>query len=195
MEVNVINVSTRTEKGKGAARSLRRAGQIPAVAYDKGETPVQLALNPKELLKVLRANGRNSVFELQVDEGGSSFHSMIQELQRHPVSDDIMHVDFLRIGLDQAVTVKVNVTFSGRPVGVLRGGKTKLYHRKVTVTALPKDIPLSIEVDVSGMDLGDVFRVGDLPLPEGVTTADDYKKTALFAVLVPKNLQKEQDAA
>jgi large subunit ribosomal protein L25 len=70
-----------------------------------------------------------------------------------------------------------------------------LYHRKVTVTALPKDIPLSIEVDVSGMDLGDVFRVGDLPLPEGVTTADDYKKTALFAVLVPKNLQKEQDAA
>lgn len=187
MEIHAINVCSRTEVGKGAARRLRRAGRIPAIAYDKGETPVQLEISPQELVKVLREDGRNALFQLTFDDGQAPINVMIKESQRHPLSDEFIHVDFIKIDLDTPVTVKVNVNYNGRPVGALRGGKIEVRHRKVTITSVPQKIPFAIDVNVENIDLGDVLRVEDLALPEGVSVADEYKRTALYVIPMPKN--------
>lgn len=169
MELTKVAVTRRGEHGKGEASRLRRAGQIPAVAYWKGETALTMALAPKQLVDVLKSErGRNTVLELNV-EGGESFPVLLTEFQYHPVTRSLLHADFLRIALDTPVDVDVPFLTTGKCIGVTNGGTLHIVYRKLPVRCLPKDIPVKVSLDITELDVDGHVAVKDLPLPEGVT--------------------------
>lgn len=191
METLQMTAQNRSEFGKGAARRLRRTGMIPVNAYQGGEAPASLQINPKDLEKITKQTGRNSVINVQVD-GASDFTCMIKELQRHPVTGNLMHADLLQIDTSKPVRVKVNVNFNGRPVGALRGGKVEVFRRRVELIAVPADIPLFVNVDVSPLDVGEAVRVSDLPLPEGASYLPEHANIRMYNIAAPKTGPKKK---
>ncbi|MCB9744827.1 MAG: 50S ribosomal protein L25 [Alphaproteobacteria bacterium] len=163
-----LPASARQDFGKGAARKLRATGQIPGVIYRSGEAPLHIALDPFELRKLYRRTQNiNSVLELDVD--GDKRVVLLKDRDVHPVSRDILHVDFFEIRQDEPVTIKVLIEPTGRAKGTTIGGKLQVLRRKLDVRCLPKDIPASLPVDVTPMDLGDMIQVSEIPAPEGCT--------------------------
>ncbi|MGC4069869.1 MAG: 50S ribosomal protein L25 [Polyangiaceae bacterium] len=169
MELTKVAVTRRGEHGKSEAARLRREGQIPAVAYWKGEKALTMAVAPKQLVEVLGSErGRNTVLELNV-EGGESFPVLLADFQYHPVSRKLLHADFLRIALDTPVDVDVPLITTGKCIGVTNGGTLHVVFRKLPVRCLPKDIPVKITLDITDLDVDGHIAVKDLPLAEGVS--------------------------
>lgn len=153
----------RTAAGKGAARQLRRSGRIPATLYGAGQAPLSLALDPKSVARVLQSGtGHNTIFQLKV-AGGETAAAMIVDWQLEPVRGALLHVDLKRIALDQRLRLRVPIITQGEPVGVkTQGGVLELVTREVEIECLPGDIPDHLAVDVSGLAIGQNFRVGEL---------------------------------
>ena len=176
METMALQAEVRTESGKGPARRLRASGKIPAVVYGPGIQPTPLTVNPTELLKGLRSKrGRNVAYELTFD--GKQTLVMVRDLEVDPVTRDLLHVDFLSVAPDKAVSVTVPLATTGRAKGVVKGGQLNVTLRTVPLLSPPKVIPEEILVDVTGLDLGDSFAVKDLVLPEGVTCTLPAERT------------------
>lgn len=173
-----VSAARRTSQGKQAAGRLRRGGRVPAVLYGGKKDAVALAMDPKELAAILRSEtGHNTVFEVVMDgESGERTAAMIVDWQRDPVRGSLLHVDLKRIALDQRIRVKAPIRSRGEATGVkVQGGVLELVTREVELECLPGQIPDHIVVDVSGLDIGQNLRVGDLQLPPGiklVTAAD-----------------------
>lgn len=165
-----LKASVRTETGKGPARRLRQAGLIPGVCYGKEQAPVQLAVDPKELTKQLKGPfGLNAIFRLETEgEGISNPTVRVVEYQRDPVRRNITHVDFQAISADQVLSVKVPLKLVGTPKGLGVGGSLKQLVYDIKVKGNAAAIPTHIEADVSDLDVGDIFRITTLPLPEGL---------------------------
>ena len=169
METHSIAVEKRTATGKGAAHKIRAAGRIPAVVYGAGQEPVHIACSPSDVRAVVRSErGRNTILNLEVD-GGEQVVAMIKDVQVHPLSQRIIHCDFLRVVDDVPVTVDVPLTFVGKAAGVTAGGILQPLRRKVRVRCLPGRIPGHIEVDVTNLEIGQSISVKDLNVPEGIT--------------------------
>lgn len=173
-----ISAARRAGQGKQAAGRLRRAGRVPAVLYGGKKDAVALAMDPKELAAILRSEtGHNTVFEVVMDgDGGERTAAMIVDWQRDPVRGSLLHVDLKRIALDQRIRVKAPIRSRGEAAGVkVQGGVLELVTREVELECLPGQIPDHLLADVSGLEIGQNLRVGDLPLPPGiklVTAAD-----------------------
>jgi large subunit ribosomal protein L25 len=163
-----IKANKREIFGKNASRRLRREGMIPAVIYGAHEATVSLNLSKKEIFKILRSEtGENTIFQISFDS--EMRDAMIKELQQDPVTDEILHADFIQIVMDKTVRVSVPVVTSGEAVGVkAEGGFIDLMTREVEVECLPKDIPEHIEVDISDLHLHQSFKVEDIAPAEGV---------------------------
>jgi len=146
--------------GKGHARKLRRAGKVPAVLYGGGEDPIPIALDKKSFEAALHRGGTSSVYKVTVD--GRECPTIVKELQYHPITDELIHVDLQRVLLTETVTVEVPVVPVGTPAGVNKGGVLDHIVHSVEVECLPTEIPERIEVDVSGMEIGDVIHGEDL---------------------------------
>lgn len=175
MSETALVVESRDATGKGAGRKLRAAGQVPAVLYGQGRRSVPITLDPRALERALRAGGANTLLDLTV-EGRTDLGSpvaLVKELQRDPIRGTIIHVDLYQVDLSRTVEVDVPVHLVGKPRGVEFGGILEHTLREITIECLPRSIPESIEVDVSGLEIGDVVHVRDLPLPEGVSLAVD----------------------
>lgn len=174
----IVSATRRLGLGKQAAGRLRRGGQVPAVLYGGKKDAVALAVDPKSLAAILRSDtGHNTVFEVVLDgDGGERTAAMIVDWQRDPVRGSLLHVDLKRIALDQRIRVKTPIRSQGEAPGVkLQGGVLELVTREVELECLPGQIPDHIVVDVSGLEMGQNLRVGDLQLPPGiklVTAAD-----------------------
>ena len=165
-----LTASPRTASGSRAAGRLRREGLIPAVVYGHGADPKSVTVVRRELRHALSGEaGSNALLDLQVE--GEAVLALVKEMQRDAVRNEVIHVDFIRVSRDEAVTVEVPVHLEGEASEVTAGGGTleqQLFN--LTVTAKPGDIPSGISYDVSEMTIGDSVRVSDLTLPQGVTT-------------------------
>lgn len=179
MEVIPMKVELREETGKGPARRLRAAGAIPAVAYGRGRDTIMLAVSRQELERLYKTGDSNVLIDLEVpgEDREANVAAIVKALQRDPVTRAPMSIDFQWISLKESIEVEIPITVHGSAPGVDEdGGVVQQQYHTVTVACLPTVIPESVSADITGMTIGDVLFVSDLPEIEGVTymaEADD----------------------
>lgn len=191
--MQAVQATPRHESGKGAARRLRHAGQIPAVAYGKELAPTPVAVAPKDILSVLKSErGQNTVIEMKL-EGAKDILVMIKSFSYHPVTRNLEHVDFVEVKLDRHVEVSIPLVMTGKPKGVTQGGVLRQIHRFLPIRCLPEQIPLKVEADVTELDLGEAIATRDLKLPEGVEARFSPELT-LITVSAPEKDRSAEEA-
>jgi large subunit ribosomal protein L25 len=185
-----LPVERRDPDGSRAARRLRRTGNVPGVVYGGGEDPVSFQVDSRTLRLALQHAG--AVLELQVDGSGGT-PVVVKELSRHPVTGVTLHIDLLRVRLDQAIqaTVVLELTGADDAPGVKEGGILEQPTRELTVEALPNDIPDSLQHDVSEMVIGDTLTLAAVSAPASVKLIDDPE--TVIATLTPPRLQVEEE--
>jgi large subunit ribosomal protein L25 len=160
-----LKAVTRDRTGKGAARNVRSNLRVPAVLYGPKTQPTPLSVSALELGKLLReTRGESKLLNLNVEDGQTR-QVLIREIQTHPYRRRFLHVDFYEVPLDQPITVEVIVELVGDSIGVQKGGELNLIQRTLAVRCLPNQIPESIRIDVSKLDMGEMLHVEDL-VPE-----------------------------
>ncbi len=158
-----LKVTEREDKGKQAAKRLRREGLIPGILYGLGMEPSSLTIDLKELLTLLHTVGRNSVVNITVGKKRKKIKSFIYDIQHDPISGDIIHVDLKQISMKERIHVTIPVHITGTSVGVKsEGGIVEHVLHAVDILCLPTDIPEEIIVDVSDLHIGDAIFVRDL---------------------------------
>jgi large subunit ribosomal protein L25 len=160
-----IAAEARNSRGKNEARRLRAKGSMPAILYGEPGTPEAVAVNPKELSKILNSKtGHNTIFNLEL-AGGEKTPVMIVDWQHDPIKDNLLHVDLKRIDLTKRIHVMIPVVTHGDPKGVkLQGGLLELVTREVEIECLPDEIPEQFDFDVSELQIGQSIRVSDIPM-------------------------------
>ena len=179
-EITLVAESGRPAGSRPSSR-LRAAGRIPGVIYGHGIAPVPVSVDGRSLRAALTTeSGLNALLALQVE--GDTHLAMAREIQRHPVRGTVLHVDFQVVRRDEVISADVPVSLVGDAVDVRNNdGVVAQEVHSLSVNATPGRIPAVIEVDISGLSIGDAIRVGDLPLPEGVTTDVDPDETVVVA--------------
>jgi large subunit ribosomal protein L25 len=180
-----LNAKPRTDTGKGVARKLRAAGEVPGVIYGHGREPQALTVNAREFNRLAeRIRITSTVIELALD--GKVAKTLIRELQRNPLNRETLHIDFQELVAGEKVNVSVPLRFTGTPEGVKTGGGIleEVMHQ-VQVRVDPSSIPDHIDVDVTALTIGHGLHVRDLKLPEGVEVTDDPNNT-IATVTPPK---------
>jgi large subunit ribosomal protein L25 len=185
-----LSANSRDSKGKGSARTLRSQGQIPAVIYGHGRDPQSLALNARDLDKLLsHIQAESTVIEVTV--GGHTAKTLIREIQRHPIKRQILHVDFQALVAGEKVIVSIPIVLTGTPEGVrLEGGVLDQTLREIEIEVDPSNIPDHIEYDVTNMVIGDSVHISDLKVPEGVEVQDD-PETSVAVLAAPRAVIEE----
>jgi large subunit ribosomal protein L25 len=190
MEVTLRAETGRTQ-GSRPSRRLRRTGQVPAVVYGKDMEAQAIAVDGRELDGVLHTEaGLNALINLEID-GTKKRLTMAKMVDRHPVRGEITHVDFVTISLTEKTRAEVSLDLQGDPIGVREGGIIETINNSVLVEALPTEIPTSIVIDVSGMDVGDTLRVSDLPVIDGVEYIADLDEPLITVVLPAAEIAAE----
>ena len=186
-----LSVNSRSSEGSRAARRLRRSGRVPGVLYGGGQEPIGFDADERELRHALAGTG--AVLDLSID-GGKATPVVLKEAQRHPVRGETVHVDLLRVRLDQAINAVVPLELQGTDdaPGVKQGGILEQPTRELNVEALPTAIPESIAHDVGEMQIGETILLSAIAVPDGVTLLDDPEETVV-ATLSPPRLQSEVD--
>ena len=189
-DATALAVARRDPDGSRAARRLRRAGHIPGVVYGGGDEPLAFRVDGRVLRQALAHAG--AVLNLSVD-GAPATPVVLKELARHPVSGATIHVDLLRVRLDQAIqaTVVLELTGAESAPGAKEGGVLEHVTREVTIEALPTDIPDTLQHDVSEMEIGDTLTLDAIKAPRGVTVLDDPE--TVIVTLTPPRLQAEAE--
>src|SRR6266568_541984 len=181
-----LQVRERERRGSADARRLRREGFIPGVLYGNGKQPHAICVPERELRRVLTGQGGLHAILDVVLEGQKTTHaSILKDYQQDPLRGHISHVDLHEVRLDQVIQASVNVQLVGEPVGAKEGGVLSQVQREINVEALPMEIPEHVDLDVSGMAIGDTLRLADLPPFEGVKFLDDPEETVLATVTLP----------
>jgi large subunit ribosomal protein L25 len=174
----------RAEKGSRPAGRLRRAGLVPAIVYGLGDESMSVTVSSRELSHILAGeSGANTLINLQV--GGDDVLTLARQIQRHPTRGELVHVDFIRIRRDVAVSAEIPVHLTGEATGVKDGGLLEQLMFNLTVEAMPGNIPVAIEYDVSELSIGDQLHVRDLVLGTGVETQVDAD-TVVAQVAAPR---------
>lgn len=182
-----IAAERRSDTGKGAARKLRAAGRVPGVVYGPGRSTEMISLSAAEFEKTMHHQSLSAIIDLQID--GSSTMTIIREVQRHPVRQNVEHIDFLEITEGVELTVTVPIHLTGSAEGVRMGGVLDQPMRELSIQVLPRHMPASIDVDVTSLSLGKSIHVSDLVV-ENVRILDDPKMT-VCSVAAPKVHEEE----
>lgn len=171
--INAVDRSAE-QQGKGASRRLRKQNLVPAIIYGGGEEPTAISIKINELVKSLEYEAFFSQILTITTDKGDEQQVVIKDLQRHPAKGFPMHADFQRIVKGQKINMNVPLHFAGREEapGIKAGGILSTLVSDVEIVCLPSELPEYLEVDVSGMEIGDLFRLSDIKLPEGVIIFD-----------------------
>ena len=174
-----LNGKIREGRGKGANRRLRGEGLLPAVVYG-GKANVSLTVNPKELKKLIEQAGINSLIDLVI-EGDSEKKRVVvlKEHQQHPIRDGWDHADFLEVDMQQAIKVDVPIVLEGHSPGEKLGGLVELNLHTLAVKCLPGQIPESIKIDMTQVDLDQVVHVSDLTVPDNLEVLDNPSESVV----------------
>ena len=174
MSEETIVVTKRDNTGKASSNALRKAGLIPAVIYGLNEPPVAIAISPKVVARIIASDtGLNSMIHFQREGTEIKRHAIIKEVQRHPVTGRLSHVDFMRVDPTHKVRVKVPIKLKGTPLGVKEGGILDFTHREIEVECLPSFIPAHVDVNVEHLSIGDSLRLDQVVLDAHLTVQGD----------------------
>jgi len=188
-----LKATKRTGTGKGAARQLRRSNQIPAVLYGKGIDPELLKLEVKDLDTIFRKHGSARLFfNLTIDDENTSRKALLKELQVDTVSGQLNHMDLHQVSMDQTLRITVPVVTTGLSKGVESGGLIQIIRRELEIICLPQNIPESIEIDVTNLDIGESIHVSEITLHKDFTVPYDVDFTVI-TVVQPKGYDTEEE--
>ena len=196
MQQFTVEATPREERGKNAARRIRRSGQIPAVLYGGKSEPLAVAVNAKQVAGILRSEaGHNTIFTVKLP--GGEHKAILKDLQVDPVKGSLLHVDLLRVAMDVRMRLKVPVHTFGEPQGVkMQGGIFEMVTREVEIECLPSEIPDEIKVEVSELLIGKQLRAADLPLdPQKVKLITDPQRVVAHVVALRAEEEKPAEAA
>ncbi|HDR04116.1 MAG TPA: 50S ribosomal protein L25 [Candidatus Marinimicrobia bacterium] len=185
MPVLTLNAQTRSMTGKNANGRLRRSGQIPAVFYKKDEEAQVLSVERLDLQKVLKSG--NQIVDLLI--GSEPKKVLIRDIQYHPVTEDILHIDFLGVSLDDVITLEVPLHFTGTPIGVRSGGVMDAALHQVRVKCQVRHIPHTLEIDVAGLKMGKSIHIRDLSF-ENIQILNNMENLVI-TVNIPRGMQSE----
>ena len=191
-----LTADPREGTGKGVARKLRAQHRVPAIIYGYGTSePVSCSLDAIELRKALSTDsGTNAVLKIDMEGSGEPKVTIVKEIQRHPVSRNIIHLDLLAIDLNNPVEVSVRIAPQGTPVGVkLEGGVLSWGRREINIRVLPTQIPESIELDISGLHINQAIHIEDLQ-PEGYEILDEGRLTICSVASQTLEVEADEEA-
>jgi large subunit ribosomal protein L25 len=161
MKTISISVKKRTDLGKKATRELRKNADVPCVMYGGNEV-LHFYAHENEFLNLVYSH---NVYLVDIDIEGNKHRAIMQELQFHPVTDKILHIDFVEVFEDKPVTISIPIKLTGSAIGIKEGGKPRQKRRSLRVKGLPADLPDVLEIDITKVNIGDVIKVGDLSYP------------------------------
>jgi large subunit ribosomal protein L25 len=190
MAEEVLTAEPRAERGSRPAGRLRRANRVPAVVYGLGGDTVPVSVPFRELTQIL-SHGANTLIRLRLD--GDDQLTLARQVQRHPTRGDLVHLDFIRVRTDVAVSAEVALHLVGEPDGVRNGGLLEQLVFGLPIEAMPQDIPGSIDVEVAHLDIGDQLRLDEITLPDRVTAT--IEPDALIAQVVAPRVAEVAEAA
>jgi large subunit ribosomal protein L25 len=199
MDYISLSVQKRDIKGKRAARKIRAGHKLPAVFYGPGTLPVMLTVDYSELEEIVtKGSSEQTILDLHLntDNGIETKKAMLKELQTDPLSGTYLHVDFYEISMDRDITLNIPIQLVNTPVGISNGGILQQIRREIEITCKPDKLIESIEIDVSGLDIGDSLHIRDIVLPKGVTTSEDGHLTVavVAAPSAEKAVETEEEA-
>jgi len=183
MEKILVKADRRPELGKGGARSLRRAGMIPAVVYSEGNS-MPIKVQGKQMTKLIYSGGgEHALITIELNEDGaktSEHPVLVKDYQRDPVSEELLHVDFMEVSLEKLVNVTIRIEIVKQPASIKMGGIMQHRLREVEVECLPTQIPDRIDVNAESIEIGHSLHVSDLQVPEGVKIITDPSEVILL---------------
>ncbi len=187
----VVQAENRTEFGKNVNRRLRATGRIPGVVYGSSLEPIHVSVDPVDVIRILHSeSGHNTIFKLKVDDRLTDV--LIRDLQLDPLKGTLIHADFHAVALDKAMEFQVPVGVQGTAVGVKNhGGILDIVLREIDVECLPREVPDSIVVDISELEIGDSIRVSDLVVDEAVKILSDEDLVVVH--VVPPRVEVEEE--
>ena len=187
-----LPAETRERAGKGASRALRREGRVPAVVYGGKEEPLSIHIEEKLLIKQLgTGHFLNSIVEIEV--GGKKLRTLPKDVAFHPVTDRPLHADFLRLSKDSTVHVNVPVLFINEEdsPGLKRGGVLNIVRHELELICDADKMPGDIQIDVTGLDIGDSIHISSVTLPEGSISAISDRDFTIATIIAPSGLRSE----
>ncbi len=154
-----LNGIARVHLGKKFSKDLRKNGNIPCVIYSKGKEPVHICVKNNELRKVIY-NPSTFILEIKVED--KNYNTIIRDAQFHPLNENILHVDFLELSENERVSLEIPVKITGNSIGVRNGGQLNLVMRKLLIRSFPKNLPDTIDIDITQLKIGQSVRIIDL---------------------------------
>lgn len=182
-----INGKVREVGNKAVIKAIRKQGLVPCNLYGQGMENVLFTVTDKDLQGITNTPA-SFIIDIKLDNG-KAYEAVVHELQFHPVKDNCLHVDFLAVSEDKPIAIKVPITVSGHPVGVQKGGKFVLVSRFIKISALMKDLPDNINIDVTPLDIEKRIVAGDIKL-EGVSVVSP-KDTIICTVKATRNMSAQ----
>ncbi|MCG1011957.1 50S ribosomal protein L25/general stress protein Ctc [Tepidanaerobacter sp. GT38] len=186
-----VLLATIREAKKSENKRLRRENKLPAVVYGKGYETKSIAVDGRELDKILKTHGETSLINLQVED--DTFPVLIKEVQRNTLKNSIDHVDFFKVSMDEEVEYNAPIVLVGDAEGVKMGGVLQHQKREIALKALPRDMLESVEVDISEMKIGDALTVGDIKVDSKNTVLDDPDEI-IVSIVAPKLVDESVEA-
>jgi large subunit ribosomal protein L25 len=189
-ESTKLSLTARDPEGSRTARRLRRTGEVPGVIYGGDAEPSHFSVDARILRNTLARSG--AILDITIDDGKAA-PVIVKDLQRHPVRGEIMHVDFVRVNMNETIhtTVVLELVGADDAPGVSEGGVLSQETREVNIEALPGDIPASITHDVSGLQINDTVTLSAVTVPDGITLLDDLE--TVIATITPPTVETETD--
>ena len=157
-----LDIETRESVGKKSTKAIRRDGKIPSTLYFKGDEPESIAIDKIKLYQALKSDQR--VYEVEL--GGESQYVMVKAVQYHPVTDEIIHLDFMRVRRSEKMTISVPLVLVGKPIGVVEGGILSQALNQIEISCFPSNVPDQIEVNVDKMELNSSISVADVSIDD-----------------------------
>ena len=189
-----LEVRERAERGSRRARRLRAQGLIPGVLYGKGHSRA-IVVPERDLRAAMTGpSGLHAILDVVIEGQSTAHPSILAEYEQDPIRGTISHIDLREVRLDQSIHATVTVQLVGESIGVKAGGVLSLVTRELHVEALPADVPEHIDVEIGALEVGDVFRLADVPAIEGVTFLDDAHETVIATVSMPRGYAEIEEA-
>ncbi|MDI6600557.1 MAG: 50S ribosomal protein L25 [Thermoanaerobacteraceae bacterium] len=185
-----INAYTR-KPGKNYNLNLRREGKIPAVLYGKNVSSTPICVSEKDATNILARHGGSSICNLIIN--GSTFSAIIKEIQRDPVSGEILHMDFQQVSFNEKIEKDVPIVVTGEGLVESKGGIIQHQLRELLLVGYPQNLPEEINVDVSNLKIGDTLFVRDIRLPEGIETKEDPDEVILSVIYTRASEVSEEE--
>ena len=177
-----LDIENREVVGKKATKTLRRSGKVPSVLYFKGDEPLSISVNNKALNKAMKSEQR--IYEMEINN--ESQYVMIKEIQYHPVTDEVLHVDFMRVLRSEKMTISVPLILTGKAVGVTEGGILSQSMNQIEISCYPTNVPENIEVNIDSLELNASLSVADINIDDDEIEIISPDELNVASIAAPK---------